>query len=178
MKQPFERLFFALWPDASLREQITGLRKALPGLDQGRLLVAGNLHLTLHFLGNIELERIDCFLQQAGKVKARSFSLELDTPGYFKRPQVAWLGCQRIPTGLVELHRQLGEHIENCGFKVEHRAYSPHMTLARKIRKRPELPTTVQALPWQVNEFVLIKSVSVEGGVEYRVRESFPLQPA
>ncbi len=176
MTQPFERLFFALWPDDSLREQISRVREALAGLDQGRLLVAGNLHLTLHFLGNIELERIDCFLQQARKVKARSFSLELDTPGYFKRPQVAWLGCQRIPAGLVELHRQLGQHIETCGFKVERRAYNPHMTLARKIRKRPDLPETVEALPWQVNEFVLIKSVSVKGGVEYRVRESFPLR--
>ncbi len=178
MKHPFERLFFALWPDDSLREQIARVRQSLPGLERGRLLVDGNLHLTLHFLGNIELEQIDCFVQQAGKVRAKTFDLELETPGYFKRPQVAWLGCQRIPAELVELHHQLGSYIEACGFKVETRAYNPHMTLARKIRKRPDFPKTVQTLSWNVDRFVLIKSVSVEGGVEYRVRESYPLQSA
>ena len=175
MKQPFERLFFALWPDASLREQIAGVRNNLPGLERGRVLLDRNLHLTLHFLGNIALEQVDCFLQQAHKVRARAFKLELDTPGYFKRPQVAWLGCQQIPAGLVELHRQLGSYIEYCGFQVEERAYNPHMTLARKIRKRPNMPQSVQPLRWQVNEFVLIKSVPVEGGVKYLVKQSFPL---
>ncbi len=176
MNKPFERLFFALWPDDTLRAQIVETRKLIPGLDQGRLLVAGNLHLTLHFLGNIDLDRIECFIRQARKVRAQPFSLELDTPGYFKKARVLWLGCQQLPTALVDLHRQLGRHLETCEFKVEERPYNPHMTLARKINRRPDMPPRVEPLPWQVDKFVLVQSVSIEGGVRYQVKESFPLR--
>ncbi len=173
-EKKFERLFFALWPDDAVRQQIVSLRKKIPDLNKGRILADGNLHLTLHFLGNIPSDRIDCFLHQAQKVRAKAFNLSFSTVGFFKKPKVVWLGCDRISNKLVKLHQQLGEQLKACEYEPEKRTYSPHMTLARKIYRAPEMDS-INPIEWEVSSFVLVQSVNIDRGVEYRVKATYPL---
>jgi RNA 2',3'-cyclic 3'-phosphodiesterase len=168
-----ERLFFALWPPTSVRLQMMQCLRDIPDLKHhGRPVKQDNLHMTVHFLGNIDVERIDCYIQQAKSVSLRPFELQLDTAGYFKKPKVLWLGCEEIPSRLIQFHTDLAMAIKNCGYISEARKYHPHITMARKI-KEPLANQSIATIKWSVEEFVLVKSVTYPTGVEYTVRDRF-----
>ena len=169
------RIFFALWPDDELRIQIAAnLDRIDIDRDKCRRVANNNLHLTLHFVGNTSIAEMKCLDRQAREFDAESFDLTLDCSGYFKKPKVLWIGCQAAPEALYTLHGKLGEQISQCAYTPETRPYSPHMTVARKFS---EVPGSIPFEPvlWQLNRFVLVKSISVPGGVRYEVVESYPL---
>lgn len=170
------RIFFALWPDDATRKQIVESFKQL-SLDkkQGRIVSFDNLHITLHFIGNVNQQKLDCLHRAAQVVKADSFDLELDHYGYFNKPKVLWMGLKQTPQALETLQQTLGASLAECEFEVELRPYAPHMTLMRKLPK-PEAFEKTESIDWQVNEFVLVESISIEGGIRYEVRERYAMK--
>lgn len=169
------RLFFALWPSNDVRKSMDELNHQLPPPERGgRLLDSLNLHLTLHYIGPVDEADMDCLSRAAQQVESRPFKLKLDRLGYFKRPMILWLGCQEAPEGYVELLNQLAEMIATCGFEMEEGANKPHVSLRRKV-SRPREYAGIQAIEWQIGQFVLMESVPVKDGVSYRVIESYPL---
>lgn len=172
MREPKDiRLFFALWPDESIRSQIDCYLNNLPD-EPGRLVPRYNWHMTLHFIGNTTFGDKNCLDSQARKVGAKPFELTLDHTGFFKRPKVFWLGCSHVPDVLIELQKNLGKEISCCDYQPETRYYFPHVTVARKVMQPPEL-SQMAAIHWQVDRFVLIESVSESGGVRYQVLEEY-----
>jgi len=176
MSKPFERLFFALWPNQKIRDRLTQSYAKIPELDgQGRLVIPSNLHITLHFLGNIPVQQVDCFIRQARKVQASSFELKLNRPGYFKKPKIGWIGPEQIPIALLRLQHTLGENINHCGYQVETRPYRPHVTMARKVRP-VVLTDSISSINWKVDSFALVKSIPYGASVKYLVKMRFPLK--
>ncbi len=169
------RLFFALWPDERCRESLQSAqqRLVLAG-KQARYVPAANLHITLHFIGNVSREKLPCFQQQARRLSADHFDLTLDTFGYFKKARVGWMGCTQTPEGLAVLHRLLAGQLTDCGFQAEKRHYNPHVTMIRKLQLPPD-KTEAEPINWHVNDFVLMESVSVTRGVRYDILERYPL---
>ena len=133
-----------------------------------------NLHLTLHFIGDVQRDQADCLRRAARRVEGRVFELVIDRRGWFRRARVGWLGATDIPLALAALHGALGARLGDCGFRPEARAFHPHVTVARKLSSGPG-PGIVEPLGWRVERFALIESVSVEDGVQYRVVETYPL---
>ena len=174
-QQKNRRLFFALWPDEVCRTRLTEVQRhlVLEG-KRARYVPAANMHITLHYIGNTTADKLHCLQRQAAEVEATAFDLALDTLGYFKKPQVSWLGCQLVPEALLVLHRLLGERLKPCGFQVENRHYNPHVTMIRKQQSR-QPDSEVETIDWKVNDFVLVESVSVVGGVRYDILERYPL---
>jgi RNA 2',3'-cyclic 3'-phosphodiesterase len=169
----YERLFFAIWPPDSVREQMTQRLDTLGELkNRGRRVATGNLHLTLHFLGNWSVQQIPCLIQQAECVSFEPFELRLTRFGYFAKPRVIWMGCDTLPAPLARLHQQLGQALMGCGFRAEARAYNPHVTMLRKI-KAQHIDQEINPVSWQVDSFVLVKSITHSDGVEYQVRNIF-----
>ena len=169
------RIFFALWPDDEVRIQIAAnLDRIDIDRDKCRPVTNSNLHLTLHFVGNASIAEMKCLDRQARGFDAEPFDLALDCSGYFKKPKVLWIGCQSAPEALYELHGRLGERISQCAYTPETRPYSPHMTVARNIIGAPG-SSPFEPVPWRVNRYVLVESISVPGGVRYGVVESYPL---
>jgi len=168
------RLFFALWPDDEVRAQIASILSQINlDHDKCRLVKNSNLHLTLHFIGNTSIAEMKCLDLHARGFEAEPFEFRLDCLGYFKKPKVFWIGCQAVPQALYELHGNLAEQISQCAYKPETRPYSPHITVARKITRTPG-STPFKPVLWQLDRFVLVESVSVPGGVRYKVVESYP----
>jgi len=168
------RVFFALWPDAVLRESLSRAALTIPIQRPARRVPDYNLHLTLHFIGNVYLDQLACLQRQARRVKGAGFDLVIDTRGCFGKSRVAWLGCSEVPTALRQLHQQLGRRLQQCDYRPEARRYNPHVTVARKIRSVTD-STDFAALPWRVENFVLIESKASDNGVKYRVIETYPL---
>lgn len=168
------RIFFALWPDDTVRSRLAGIAAGIALNRPARRVPTYNLHLTLHFIGNVYYEERDCLQQAAHGVHGNSFDLVIDNGGYFARPRVGWLGCSELPVALAELHESLGKALRDCNYRPEKRAYQPHVTFARKLAQVPAVPEFAP-LTWSVGEFVLIESVAVDNGVQYRVIETYPL---
>ena len=162
-----QRLFFALWPEPALQQRLAQAAEALLPRAAGRRVRAENLHCTLVFLGAVETAQRLCLEDAASLVRAEPFTLMLDRLGYFRRPQVAWLGCTTTPAALQALVTGLSYGAASCGFPPEQRPYEVHLTVARKLRRDPgRLP--LLPIVWPVKQFALMESVSESDGVHYR----------
>jgi len=166
------RLFFALWPDDPVRQALFHWQTHnLSG--KVRWVHRADLHLTLHFLGMVDAERIDDLRHLGGESAGDAFSLVLDKVGRWPRPQVLWAAPSSVPGDLRELHATLGEGLAGLGFEPEARSYQPHVTLARKVgdeaRYGPLLPVT-----WPVRELALVESRPGDAP-HYRPLQRWPL---
>ena len=124
------RVFFALWPGQECRALLAKVQASLPLQgDKARYVPTANLHMTLHFIGNIEQAKVACLQQQARKLAAKPFELVIDTTGYFRKPRVSWLGCSQLPPALTTMQQQLGSLLRDCSFQPETRRYNPHVTM-------------------------------------------------
>lgn len=98
-----------------------------------------NLHLTLKFLGDIPITRIDdvSAVASAAVHRCPPFDVILSGCGVFPprgKPNVLWIGIEDPTEGLNELQRRLEDQCAARGFARESRLYHPHLTIAR-IRK-------------------------------------------
>jgi RNA 2',3'-cyclic 3'-phosphodiesterase len=173
-----QRLFFALWPSPEVRERLRQLtRKALH--KNGRAVTPENLHITLVFLGSVPRERAACVREAAARLTGAPFRLVLDRLGHFPRPRVLWAGPSELPPALTDLVRGLTAAARQCGIETEERAYRAHATLARKVN-RPAAGISghglaIDPLGWEVEHFVLVRSVTHSEGAQYEVIASWPL---
>ena len=105
-----------------------------------RWVAAENIHLTIHFLGDILPQRIEP-IKEALTIVARNvppFSFTAGQLGAFpntSRPRVVWVGVSDTESWLALLHEAVNESMEQLGYKRETRGFSPHLTLGRMRRR-------------------------------------------
>ena len=151
------RLFFAIWPDAPAAAALQKLAVEVAGRTGGRATPADKIHLTLAFLGEVAAERVDEASAAGHAVRARPFELVFDIAGWFRGARVAWIGCSQPAPELVDLHAALETQLRDRGFVLEDRAFAPHVTLARKVRRSvPRSP--VAPIRWPAREIALVRS--------------------
>jgi RNA 2',3'-cyclic 3'-phosphodiesterase len=164
-----ERLFFALWPPAAVRDALVAERAACSGTP-GRLSHPLDLHLTLVFIGNVDATLLPCIEMAADDVVEAPFRLPLDQLRQWPE-QHLWLAQPVDTPVLFHLVSQLQQNLLACGLPPESRRYRPHITLARKA---PPMPPRALALNWQVQDFVLAASAP-NRTPSYRILRSWPL---
>lgn len=174
-RPPTQRLFFALWPSDAQRQAMVDWIDALGLGQQGRPVSEQNLHITLVFLGDTPLDRVDCIISRAAPSNAASFVLRFDRLGYFRRAQVLWAGVSHLPPVLARLHHELEQALVPCGYRPEPREFTPHLTLRRKVARKPELPADPSPLLWPIDQFCLVSSMLTPAGAEYSVVKRYPL---
>lgn len=157
------RLFFALWPDATLRRRIaaTATQVEAEHAPGGRPLEPERYHITLQFLGEfspLPAALVESACEAGGRVAFEPFDLVLDQVGSFPGSRVWWLGCSDMPRALQTLHDALGLELATSAVAVKaHPRFTPHLTIRRNVRRQiPQRP--VMPLTWQVRGFVLIDS--------------------
>lgn len=168
------RIFFALWPSEQVRQSILDASSLVTSKCKGRHVESHNLHITLHFIGQVSVEEKQCLNEAAKTIAESSLTLKLNRFGYFRQAKVFWMGMQEVPAGLALLQGKLGEALSTCAYEPENRSFTPHVTLMRKCIK-PEVEQPDFTIPWLVNEFVLVESLPHASGVDYRVVERYPL---
>jgi 2'-5' RNA ligase len=170
------RLFFALWPDETLRSRLVGVIGGLRKTMSGKWVRPENLHLTLAFLGEVSAERLPEVLRIGAETTGTGFTLVLDRAEFWPRNGIICLGASETPPALKAVAENLTGYLGEAGFALEKRAFRVHLTLARKGRSdrtRIELP---EPISWKVDGFRLVESrLSQEGSVYIR-RETWPLQ--
>jgi RNA 2',3'-cyclic 3'-phosphodiesterase len=167
-----ERLFIALWPDAVVRSKIV---QTIADLElSGRIAVAGNLHVTLVFLGACDRERRGCVERAASSVVAPAFEISLTQMQWRRRGGIVWLAAPHVPAPLAQLMASLNAALESCGHTAEPRAFRPHVTVARDVRRFARA-RTITAIVWRVSDYCLVSSTLGPQGSRYSVERRWAL---
>ena len=170
-----KRLFFALWPEEGLQQQLHELAGQALKANAGRCVVAENIHLTLAFLGSVTVPDQVRYEQVASRVQGKIFTLTLDELGCFRRSGILWVGPSQIPAELLVLVRDLNQALQACGFTPESRDYRAHLTLARNVRRCPDRASVVSPLSWEVRHFALVQSHTENNGSTYEILRRWEL---
>lgn len=151
-----------------------------------RLVEPQDLHLTLHFLGDIPTEKGAALRQALANVKAKAFAIALKGTGRFPpegQPKVVWAGIESSPD-LAALHRSVGTALTDAiGFRPEVRPYSPHVTLAYlnvtpppgAIEQHVEENQAFHVPDVFVSQFALFSTVVINDVPKYESEAVFPL---
>jgi 2'-5' RNA ligase len=163
------RVFIALWPDAGVREQLRAWRDGCAWPTSASPVRTEQLHVTLHFLGNIPRMRLPELVEGLG-VTFAPFELSLGHPEVW-HGGIAVLAPDVVPEPLLALHGALGEALQRLGLPLEARPYRPHVTLARRAGPAPG-PIQGPPIRWQVDGYALMES-KVGDGAGYGIVQSY-----
>lgn len=129
------RLFIALDIDSEIRQRIGRFLEGVSGFTpEARWVRLESLHITLKFIGEKPAEIIPNLHDSLNKVSLPSFAITFAGTGFFpspKSPRVFWIGIQAAPE-LQKLAAAIDDCTAQLGIPKEERAFSPHLTLARK----------------------------------------------
>jgi 2'-5' RNA ligase len=96
-----------------------------------------NIHLTLHFLGEVPVEQVEA-IGQVVTITAQEcppFTLKLAGMGCFpniRRPRILWAGVSGQTKPLLAMHKALGGRLKTViDFEPDNRSYAPHLTIGR-----------------------------------------------
>lgn len=168
------RLFFALLPDKPARLAIEQ-HVAQLSPEAGRKVTPDNWHITLHFLGEVPLDKIDVLGLDCDAISHPAFTLNIDRSSWWQKAATFWLGPSESPPPLLGLVRQLSSSAAKRKLTMEKRKYIPHVTLMRGVYDPPQ-GVIVRPFEWQAREFCLMQSENTSEGVKYRKLESWPLR--
>ena len=133
----------------------------------GRCVKAENLHITLQFLGNVNVERIPEIAEFIQRLKFGASMLPLNQIGFFPRSRVIWVGSDRACSGLASLAAQVRENNPLKMKRRESRRFKAHVTLARDARKR--ISATIDPIYWRIEKCCLMRSITEQQGVRYEM---------
>lgn len=180
------RLFIGIVPDESTRMACTAIAERLHtnGV-YARYVDAKNYHLTLAFLGNVDMDRIEEITAAIDAIALRHalFDLSFDRIGAFpneRRPRVVFVGSR----GSSPQYRALAEDVraacEELRFTLEHEDAVPHITVARvaKSDHRPLPMLDIEKFTARITALTLFESTPTEGATRYSVLHRSPLTGA
>ena len=145
------RLFIALDVSEAIRRKVHAAAAALPAGDSKiNFVAAENIHLTLHFLGEVADERVMDVHRAVEQAAGQVGPFELAVTGLKAVPpqgrlRMVWAGVTEQTGRLARLHELLGAGLHEGGFQTDHRPFSPHLTLAR-VRATREADAIRQAV--------------------------------
>ena len=170
------RLFVAIRPPPPIRDMLIDRMEALEG---ARWQDDDQLHVTLRFIGDLEVHQANDLAAALESVACAPFPLSLAGMGHFERKGRAhtlWAGL-----GESESLRRLQASVEaacrRAGLPPETRKFAPHITIARLNAGTAPIGPWIAAhgdlasQPWIVDGFTLFEShLSASGALYEPVR--------
>ena len=142
---------------------------------------AEKLHITLHFIGNVNDKCLQDIDKALGQIKALPFSQRLCAFDAFvrkKNSDILWAGVEKNGH-LLALQQNVGVVLSGLGVTLDKREYCPHITLA-KIKDGGEIISNAQEkganfkTAFKVQSFSLFESRSTDQGVVYEEIRFYP----
>jgi 2'-5' RNA ligase len=160
------RAFFGLRLPEGHREALAQyLDACAAGAPEFRWTPAANLHLTVRFIGSVEVSIVDGIVDRLNARPLAGFELALGGIATFKRgglARVVWLQVRSGAKAARELAAQVEAECARAGMGPETRPFHPHLTLARARAREgaalPTLPAAPELPPWRADELVLYRS--------------------
>lgn len=186
MKQSI-RSFIAIELNKEFKEELKNIQDELKNLNLDvRWVEINNIHLTLKFLGNVELgdlEKIKSVLKNISLL-FKPFEINLSELGLFPKvdfPRVIWVGINHGKNELIRIASTIEEELKKLRIPSEEREFIPHLTLGRvrssknkdKLKSylnfsKPNFPKSQE-----IKEITLFQSELKPKGPTYTVLGSF-----
>ena len=169
-----------------LQEHVRKLRAEIPDVAASWTRV-DNIHLTLKFFGDVNVDRISKISTAAAHAAKESSAFEISVggTGVFpkrNRPQVLWIGVNDPSGKLSALQKALEKEFTSVGFEKEDRAFRPHLTIARIRRLEgarqladAHLKTEFKSQEIKVSELIVFRSELSSKGSKYTTISKHPL---
>jgi 2'-5' RNA ligase len=129
------RLFIALDITDSIRDRLTRFVEGVSGFaPDARWLKPESLHVTLKFIGEQTDPAVEQIKQSLSEIRASASEIHFRGYGFFptaKSARVFWIGMEAGPE-LPVLAAAIDDRMASLGIPKEERAFSPHLTLARR----------------------------------------------
>lgn len=148
-----------------------------------RWVEPANTHLTLKFLGDVAVDRLEAVQAalDAACAETAPFQLEFSGLGVFpeeERVRTVWVDVRDESGQMATLQTAIEQAMAELGFPVESRPFTPHLTLGRvRDRARPEEREAIgqvvaagefqASAPVDVKVIHLMKSRLTRGGAIY-----------
>ena len=184
------RTFIAVPLEESVRGRAAALQEQLAAAGAAvKWVEPHNLHITLVFLGEIDMRAVPEVCGAAAEAAAGAAPVELVLAGVGafpnpRRPKTLWAGVADGREELRRLHAALEERLAGLGaYRREEREYTPHLTIGRvKSDRGAAALGTVLArhAGWQggrttVREIHVLSSELTPEGPVYTVLSRAPL---
>jgi 2'-5' RNA ligase len=180
--QPVERLFISLSLPDWVHTELEGLSEPLRGV---AWTLPAQLHLTLRFLGDTPIDRIERIEESLASIRVESFILPIEGAGVFPPkgpPRVIWVGVGTGHPHLFQLRQRMDDALLAAGIDFDVRFFQPHITLARCseassgaistwLRRHGEFSTA----PFRVTAFDLCSSRLSAQGAVHTLKRRYPL---
>ena len=192
-KPQFNRLFVALAAPDVVKSEIektqSELRQALPD-GSVRWTSPEHFHLTIRFLGNVALDRIDALSDTLLRAchDFAPMKVRAERIGFFPErgfPRVIWVSVCDDHQQLVHLHRAIQTSTLEFTSEPAENDFAGHITLgrAKKIRRNEANILTSFAMrmhqrsfgEWTVNSLELLKTDLLPDGAHHTVVTTIPL---
>ena len=169
------RLFFASWPDARQRDALWSVIQGLCPVPVGKPVPAGNLQVTLAFLGNVADDQMPALRDVAASHTWPESDFGFDRLAWWRRAKLLCLEASSLPATLGTAVVAFHEDLRRAGFKVDRRPFRAHITVARNV---PSPPAVFSGLPipplaWPLQGMTLVASTPTPEGAVYEVLERF-----
>lgn len=176
---PEIRAFLAIDLDDDLKPKINKIIKEFKGIDANiKYVDLANLHFTLKFFGDIDVDGIDLLSQKISDVAAQfePFNIKIKGCGAFPNTnhiKVIWVGLEEDAI-LKDLHDKLDAEFKKLGFEVD-KKFSSHLTIGRmksaknknKVKSAIESFEDIEIGEMKVEKIVLKKSTLKASGPIY-----------
>lgn len=150
------RLFLALWPDDATRRALAAWRDRWIWPPAAAVVAEERLHLTLHFIGPVAVERVDAVADGLAE-PFTEFTLGQGGAEVWRSGIAAWCPGE-VPEALSALHAHLASALRRLALPVERRRFRPHVTLARKAAGATPPTDALAFPPWSVHDYALVQS--------------------
>lgn len=175
------RLFVAIRPPEPVRDLLIDAMDDSPAL---RWVGDEQLHLTLRFIGEVERPLANDIAAALQELHSPAFELRVSGVGKFERRSggALWAGVEpREP--VAALAAKVERTLQQVGLEPEHRAFSPHITLARWNRRSAEAVdeflrqnSNLRSEPFAAERFILFESHLSRHGPHYEEVAAFTLR--
>jgi RNA 2',3'-cyclic 3'-phosphodiesterase len=155
------------------------------GLPDAKWVKHQQMHLTLHFIGDVDESGFAAIKSALMMVVAPVFTMHLEGVGQFPpkgKPRVLWVGVKAPPL-LAGLYQSIMSSLAALSLPPPDHPFSPHITLARF--KTPPPPENIRPFfaqhdafkteAFPVTEFILFSSTLTPRGSIYRHEAIYPL---
>jgi 2'-5' RNA ligase len=175
------RLFTGVEIPTEIAERLSLLRGGLAG---ARWIDSENYHLTLRFIGDVDMVAAEAVAEALSRVRRRPFALRFTGVGALgTRKPHAVVANVEASAPLRELQAEHERIMQRIGLPPEGRKYTPHVTLARlrggnsrDIADYLSLRGGFVAGAFDVDRFVLFSSRDSIGGGPYVIEEAYVLE--
>jgi 2'-5' RNA ligase len=174
------RLFAAIRPPEPIRDLLID---AMDDSADFRWQDDEQLHLTLRFIGEVDPPSADDVADALSRIESAQIALRIKGVGRFEQRNsgALWAGVEPSPA-LAALAAKVERACVGVGLEPEHRAFHPHITLARwkgrrshEVQRFLERAGALASKPFTVNSFALFESRLSKHGAHYEEVSSYPL---